>query len=77
MNYTGFEKLFSGFNRIPLFALSIRVQGMVMMMLDQLIQAALEESAQQRKFPPDRADPPVIARIKQTDGGRCENGSGS
>jgi len=44
-------------------------------MLDLLIRAALEECAQQRKFPPDRADPPVIACMQQSGSkGRCEDG---
>jgi hypothetical protein len=72
----GLTNFLAKINRFPLLALSIRVQGMVMTMLDQLIQAALEEKAQQRKFPPERADPPIIAWLKQSDGGRCENGSG-
>jgi len=50
---------------------------MVMTMLDQLIQAALEEGARQRKFPPERADPPIIAWLMQSDRGRCDDGSGS
>jgi len=39
-----------------------------MTMLDQLIQAALEESAQRRKLPPDKAEQPASAWLRQ-----CEN----
>jgi len=47
---------------------------MVMTMLDQLIQAALEECARQRKFPPNRVDVPLTDWIKQSGKkGRCEN----
>ena len=48
---------------------------MVIQMLDQLIQAALEECAQRRKFPPTQVAQSVSAWIKQKDRGRCENGS--
>ena len=44
-------------------------------MLDKLIQAALEECARQRGFPPERADTTVFAWLKQSEnGGRCEHG---
>ena len=44
-------------------------------MLDCLIRAALEECAQTRKFPSDRADPRVMIELRQPENkGRCEHG---
>ena len=47
---------------------------MVTTMLEQLIQAALEESAQGLMFPQHRADVPAIAWIMQSENrGRCDD----
>jgi hypothetical protein len=44
-------------------------------MLDKLIQAALEECARQRVFPPEKADTNVFAWLKHSENrGRCEHG---
>jgi len=48
---------------------------MVIQMMDQLIQAALEECAQRRKFPSEPNVQSVPVWIKQKDRGRCDHGN--